>query len=210
MFSELKVREFLEKVASSDPTPGCGSVAAMNVAAGCCCAMLMANVTLGKEKYIQVQNEVQKIVIELTEHKKQALSLMDRDKEAYDSVVMAFKMKKDTDEEKELRKKAIFNANLKATEVPLTISETAIKVIEYIKRLIEIGNKNAISDSLTGLFNCYAGSISSISVAKLNLSGTWADPETKANLIKKVKNLELATETALESIKKIILVNLPS
>lgn len=209
MFSELKIKDFLDRVASSDPTPGGGSVAAMNVAAACSCALLMANVTLGKEKFASVQNEIQKIVLELSEIKRDSLVLMDRDKEAYDSVVAAFKMKKDTDTEKESRKKAIFNANLAATEVPLKIAETAMRAQKIILRLVEIGNRNAVSDSLTGLFTSYAGAISSIGVAKLNLAGTWADPETKATLITRVKSLELETEASLESIKKTMTANLP-
>jgi len=209
MFAELKIKDFLEKVASSDPTPGGGSVAAMNVASACSCALLMANVTLGKEKFVTVQNEVQKVVLELEEIKRDSLVLMDRDREAYDAVVAAFKMKKDTDAEKEARKKAIFKANLVATEVPIRISETALRAQKIILRLTEIGNRNAISDSLTGLFTAYAGSISSIGVAKLNLAGTWADPETKANLITKVKALEAETEASLEGIRKTMTANLP-
>jgi len=210
MFSELKIKEFFEKVASSDPTPGGGSVAAMNVAAGCACALLMANVTLGKEKFASVQNDIQKMILELSEIKKEALSLMDRDKEAYDSVVAAFKMKKDTDPEKEIRKKAIFEATVRSTEVPIKIAETALKSAVIINRLVEIGNKKAVSDSITGLFNAYAGAISSIAVAKLNLSGSWDNPEVKSNFISKVKVLEMDIENGHESIKKVMLANLQS
>jgi len=210
MFAELKIRDFLEKVASSDPTPGGGSVAAMNVAAGAACALLMANVTLGKEKFAEVQNEVQKIVLELEEIRRESLALMDRDKEAYDEVVAAFKMKKDTDHEKELRKKAIFTATVKSTEVPVKIAETAIKAIAIVLRLVEIGNKKAASDSLTGLFNCYAGAISSLSVARLNLSGSWDSPEMKSSFISKTKALEIEIEGRLEDIKKSMNANLSS
>lgn len=210
MFSELKIREFFDRVASSDPTPGGGSVAALNVAAGCSCALLMANVTLGKEKFAGVQNEVQKIVVELEEIKKEAMVLMDLDKDAYDAVVAAFKMKKESDPEKEARKKAIFAATVKSTEVPIKIAETAIAASAIILKLVEIANKKAVSDSLTGLFNCYAGAVSSIAVARLNLSGTWDNPEIKANFISKVKALELEIENALEDIKKAMTANLSS
>ncbi len=210
MFSELRIREFFEKVASSDPTPGGGSVAAMNIAGGCACALLMANVTLGKEKFAGVQNEVQKMVIELEDIKKEAMVLMDRDREAYDAVVNAFKMKKETDAEKDARKKAIFTATVRSTEVPVKIAETAMNAIPIILKLVETANKKAISDALTGLFNCYAGAVSSIAVARLNLSGTWDNPEIKAGFISKVKALELEIENALEDIKKSMTANLSS
>ncbi|HNY11779.1 MAG TPA: cyclodeaminase/cyclohydrolase family protein, partial [Candidatus Wallbacteria bacterium] len=184
--------------------------AAMNVAAGCACALLMANVTLGKEKFASVQNDIQKMILELSEIKKEALSLMDRDKEAYDGVISAFKMKKDTEAEKELRKKAIFEATVKSTEVPIRIAETALKSAAIINRLVEIGNKKAISDSITGLFNTYAGAISSIAVAKLNLAGSWDNPEVKSNFISKVKVLEMDIENGHEVIKKVMLANLQS
>ncbi|HOD39287.1 MAG TPA: cyclodeaminase/cyclohydrolase family protein [Candidatus Wallbacteria bacterium] len=210
MFSELKIREFFDKVASSDPTPGGGSVAAMNVAAGCSCALLMANVTLGKEKFAAVQNDVHKIVVELEDIKKEALVLMDRDKDAYDAVVNAFKMKKETDAEKDARKKAIFSATVKSTEVPIKIAETALSAVGIMLKLVEIANKKAVSDSITGLFNCYAGAVSSIAVARLNLSGTWDNPEIKANFISKVKSLEIEAENALEDIRKSMTANLSS
>lgn len=210
MFSELKIREFFDRVASSDPTPGGGSVAAMNVAGGCSCALLMANVTLGKEKFAGVQNEVHKMVVELEEIKKEALVLMDRDKDAYDAVVAAFKMKKETDAEKDARKKAIFAATVKSTEVPIKIAETAIAAAGIILKLVEVANKKAVSDSITGLFNCYAGAVSSIAVARLNLSGSWDNPEMKANFISKVKALEIDAENVLEDIKKSMTANLSS
>lgn len=210
MFSELKIKEFLEKVASSDPTPGGGSVAAMNVASGCACALLMANVTLGKEKFAAVQNEVQKIVLELDEIRKESLALMDRDKDAYDGVVAAFKMKKDTEAEKDVRKKAIFDATVRSTEVPLKIAETAMRAMGIIKKLVEIGNKKAVSDSITGLFNAYAGAISSVAVAKLNLSGSWDNPELKSNFITRVKVLEHDIDQSLEDVRKIMMANLQS
>ena len=106
MLVDLTVKEFLNKVAGSDPVPGGGSIAALNGAVASALAAMVANLTIGKKGY-EEHEELMKHISEVALQVKDTfIGDIDRDSEAYDSVFACFKMPKTTDEEKKVCRNA--------------------------------------------------------------------------------------------------------
>lgn len=100
MLVDLTLKEFLNKVAGSDPVPGGGSIAALNGAIASALAAMVANLTIGKKGYEEHEELMQHIAGVALQEQNTFIEDIDRDSEAYDSVFACFKMPKATDEEK--------------------------------------------------------------------------------------------------------------
>ena len=121
MLVDLTVKEFLNKVAGSDPVPGGGSIAALNGAIASALAAMVANLTVGKKGYEAHEELMQHIAGVALQEKDTFIEDIDRDSEAYDSVFACFKMPKATDEEKAARSAAIQEATKFAAIVPMQV-----------------------------------------------------------------------------------------
>ncbi|MEM3341845.1 MAG: cyclodeaminase/cyclohydrolase family protein, partial [Thermoplasmata archaeon] len=126
--------------------PGGGSAAALSGTIACCLGIMVCNLTLGKEKYKDVSEEVLKAKNILTHIKVELLSAVDRDTEAFNNLMRALKLPKNTDAEKELRNKEIQKAVCNATQVPLQVMELSSSILPQLTYLAEKGNQNALSD----------------------------------------------------------------
>ena len=102
MLTELTIKEFINKVLSNDPVPGGGSVSALNGALATSLAAMVANLTIGRKKYVEVNEIMEDLSVRFEELTRQLITDVDRDSEAYDRVFSAFKLPKETDEEKEV------------------------------------------------------------------------------------------------------------
>jgi len=145
------VKELLAAIESKDPTPGGGSVSALVGAMGSCLAMMYQNLSFDKSGFMALEKDQQDrfraVFDELALVQKRLLILCQKDADAYDGVMSAYRLPKDSDEEKKRRKAEIEKATLTATETPLVIMETACAGLELIKDIVGYGNKNAISDA---------------------------------------------------------------
>jgi formiminotetrahydrofolate cyclodeaminase len=138
---------FLEALASDSPTPGGGSVAALAGALGAALASMVANLTIGKKKYVDVEDDM-KAVLQKTESLRLELAqLIEEDAAAFDKVMKAMKLPKETDEEKAARKAVMQASLIDAATVPLAVMEKCVDVIHLSKGVAEKGNKNAVSDA---------------------------------------------------------------
>jgi formiminotetrahydrofolate cyclodeaminase len=135
--------DFLEKVSSDAPTPGGGSVSALSGSLGVSLLKMVVNITLKKTPEL---NELKDIQSELDRLQKELTDLIDEDSEAFDKVMSAFKLPKDTDEKKKERSKAIQEAFKTAAEVPFKTAERCAKASDLAVIVAEKGEKNAISD----------------------------------------------------------------
>ena len=129
---ELSVKEFIDKVTGNDPVPGGGSVSALNGSLAASLAAMVANLTVGRKKYAEVNDEMEQISARMTEQSAKLLADVDRDAEAYDRVFAAFKLPKETDEEKAVRKEAIQRETKYAAEVPMEVARTASALLPMI------------------------------------------------------------------------------
>ena len=129
----MNLTDFLSDLASDSPTPGGGSVAALSGALAGALTSMVANLTIGKKKYADVQEDVQ-AVLESTEGLRLELTeLMEEDAAAFDKVMAAMKLPKETDEEKAARAEVLQAALVDAAMVPLAVMEKCVEVIALAK-----------------------------------------------------------------------------
>jgi len=150
MLRTKTIDEFLKVLASDAPTPGGGSVAALNGALGCALLTMVCDLTIGKEKYKEVWPDLEPIRAELEHLREELTASIDRDAEAYDTVTSAFKMPKTSDEEKKARKEAIQTAMKTAAETPKSTARYVHAALKMAKEVAEKGNPNVLSDAGVG------------------------------------------------------------
>ena len=146
------LRSYLDAAAGRSPAPGGGSVSALAGALGAAMVSMVANFTVGKKKYEDVQEEVGNILSESEKCRLRLAELVDEDIKAYTEVSSAYSLPKETDEEKKRRQSAIARATKEAVAVPLEIAKCCNMVLELCRRLVDIGNKNLISDVGVAVF----------------------------------------------------------
>lgn len=140
------INEFLEKLIDKKPTPGGGSVAGMVAALGQGLVMMVSHYTIGNEKYSDVQPLVLKAMELGNNYLEKFKKLIDEDIEVYQMVRDAYKLPKETEEQKVERKKTIDDALTKAMQTPMTVLEYSLKGIELINEIYTKFNINLISD----------------------------------------------------------------
>ena len=145
-WANVTLKEFQSALASSAPTPGGGSAAGVALGQAAALAKMVADLTLGNEKYSagwEISNSVNVIAIPLLE---EGLELATLDSQAFDAVVSGFKMPKSTDDEKAIRREEIRNSMLGAAKVPYDTACYALNLLKVLPDLASLGNDNAVSD----------------------------------------------------------------
>jgi glutamate formiminotransferase/formiminotetrahydrofolate cyclodeaminase len=138
---------FVASVASSNPVPGGGSVAAHAGALAAALAQMVAGLTVGKKKYAAVDTEMKEIALKAAALGNQLAALVKRDAEAYALVSDAYKLPKEPADAAARRSETVTSALLKAAEVPLETARAAVQVAELAARVAEKGNTNAVTDA---------------------------------------------------------------
>lgn len=143
---QWSTEEFLKQSASSTPTPGGGSVSAYVGALAASMVCMVANLTIGKEKYKDVEPQVQGILAEGEELLTALKTGLSQDIEEFSNFMAVLKLPKGTEEEKELRTNKMQEVLVSATNTPLGIAQNCYRVLKLASALAPIGNKGAISD----------------------------------------------------------------
>jgi len=147
MLADKTLRTFLDELASSAPAPGGGSVAALSGALAAALVSMVCNLTLGKKRYQDVQDDIAQILEHSEELRHRLLDLMEKDVMVYTDVSKAYKMPRETEAEKKTRSEAIQSALKEATLVPLSVAEACVEVLDLCTPAAEKGNVNAVSDA---------------------------------------------------------------
>ena len=153
---------FLDALASKEPTPGGGSAAAFTAGEAAALVAMVGRITLGKKRYTDVQEEMEEIVCQADELRVELSELIQKDAEAFDAVMRAYRLPKETDEQKRERESSIQAATIEAAQIPLETCQEALKVLRLVVVAAEKGNKNAITD---------AGTASALVVAAIASAG---------------------------------------
>jgi formiminotetrahydrofolate cyclodeaminase len=161
---------YLDKLAGADPEPGGGSVAALVGALGAALVTMVANLTLGKEKYAGVQDSVRAIKESSEKLRGELGELVTLDARAYGAVAAAMKLPRDAEPDKKERDRALQVALIGAAEVPLRVAEAAAEVARLSLPAAEKGNPNAVSDAGVAAVLADAAAQSAALNAKINLS----------------------------------------
>lgn len=170
MLINKSVIEFVEATASSEPVPGGGSVAALAASIAAALGEMVANLTIGKKKYAEVEEEMVAISAKLNSCRQVLLEYVDKDAQSFDGVMKAFGMAKDTDEEKAARSAAIQEAMKDATAVPLAVAKSTFDLMEPIKAVVLKGNSNAVTDGAVAAMMARTAVLSALYNVKTNLA----------------------------------------
>lgn len=176
MLTELTVKDFLNKVAGSDPVPGGGSIAALNGAIASALAAMVANLTIGKKNYADCEELMKQIAERAAGLKEEFVADVDRDSEAYDRVFACFKMPKATDEEKAARSAAIQEATKFAAQVPMEVARRSYGLMDTIAQVARKGNQNAVTDACVAMMAARSAVLAALMNVRINL-GSLKDKE---------------------------------
>lgn len=141
------LRSYLEELSSDAATPGGGNVAALSATLACSLGIMVCNLTIGKKKYADVQDDIERVKTGLEDLKDCFVELAQKDNLAFDKVMESFKLPKETEEQKETRSAAIQEATFAAAVVPSEVIETCKKALPLIETAALKGNKNSVSDA---------------------------------------------------------------
>lgn len=143
---EMSLKDFQAALASSSPTPGGGTAAAVALGQAAALSVMVCDLTLGSEKWSDgwpIAEEIQLLAIPLLHH---SGVLAQQDSDAFDEVMASFKLPKSTEEEKLGRRDAIRAATLHAAQVPFETAQQASRLLNKLPQLAAKGNSNAASD----------------------------------------------------------------
>jgi len=171
MFGEQKLSQFMEVLSSNAPTPGGGSASALSGAIGAALVAMVANLTLGKKKYEDVTPDMERVLESAVSLRREMEDLIEEDARSFDAVMTGFKMPKDTEEEKKLRRERIEEATKVATRVPLEVMRKCLAGLELCAEVAEKGNKNSISDAGVAALQFEAGAKGAMLNVLINLPG---------------------------------------
>lgn len=147
---KLNISEFLESIDNITPTPGGGSASALIGALGVSLTRMVGHLTVGKKRFLKLPIEEQllfvKIIEELTRTKVELTKLIDLDTNAYNEIVEAYKLPKESDEEIKLRNKKIQEGTIKAIDIPYKVALLSFNALEKVQKIINNSNPNTISD----------------------------------------------------------------
>jgi methenyltetrahydrofolate cyclohydrolase len=170
MYVEGRMVDYLDKLASSSPEPGGGSASALAAAIGAALVSMVANLTVGKEKYADVQEQIADLLKSSEAVRARLQELVQEDTEVYGVLAKAFKMPRETEEEKSKRKEAIQAACKEATMVPYAIAEQCLEVAKLSEVAADIGNVGAVSDAGVAALIADAAAQSAALNVKINLT----------------------------------------
>jgi len=176
MLTKKPVVTFLDELASSAPAPGGGSVAALSGALGAALISMVCNLTVGKKRYADVQEDIKALLAQSEALRKELVELLEADVRVYTEVSRAMKMPRATEEEKAARTAAMQKALKAATDVPMQVAEACVKVMDLCQPAAEKGNVNAVSDAGVAVLMAEAGLRSAALNILINLA--WIKDET--------------------------------
>ena len=203
MIKDLKLQEFLEQLGSSLPAPGGGSAAAVSCAMGAALISMLCNLTKGRDKYAEFEDLVQAALLKANKLIYKAIDALQEDNDAYNKVMAAFKLPKNSDDEIAARKLAVQDAYQGAIVPPEKVAGCCIEIMRLAKNLLNKSNANAKSDLVVGAVQAHAGLLSALENIKINLDALerlGSDAQFIASKREWMKELELEAEELLTGI----------
>ena len=189
MLGNLKVTKFLEKTAEGTAVPGGGSIAALCAALSASLSEMVANLTIGKKGYEAVQKEMKEITAAASKLRKKLVKDIDKDAAAYNAVMKAFKMPKNTEKQQERRSKAIQSGLKNASLVPLGVARDTFLIMGLTAKVIRKGNRNAATDGAVAALTARAAILGALYNVKTNLNFI-DDHKFLKEITKEVRSME--------------------
>jgi formiminotetrahydrofolate cyclodeaminase len=207
IYASEPLQVYLDHAASNRPAPGGGSVSACVGALGAALVSMVCNLTLGKEKFADVEDDVQKVVDGTESARARLEKLLQEDTTAYSGVIEAYKLPKDTDEEQAARKAAVQAGLIVAANVPLDICKVALEVCQLSKTAAELGNPGAVTDAGIGAILGEAAVVGGALNVKINL-GSIEDCDYVETAQKAIDEMQAEARALREEVLAITLAKL--
>ena len=193
----LTVEGFCEALASDSPTPGGGAVGAIEAAAAAALIAMVGRLTVDKPGFEDLAERMRAMVVTADAAQADFLDLADRDAHAFDSVMVAFRMPKETDEDKATRSAAIQAGYLAAASVPQEVARKAVDLMELAEDATAMGNPQAASDGLSAAASLYAGALCAIANVEINAS-SLKDQDTRTTMLAELASLKTRADQSLK------------
>jgi len=200
MYIDQPMRHFLDKLSSKSPEPGGGSAAALVGAEAAALVGMVCYLTLGKEKYADVQADIERLRDDSEAARADLQRLLQEDTEAFAAASAAYKLPKETDEEKAVRSAKIQEGLKKATEVPFAIGARSLDVARLSVIAAEKGNKGAVSDAGVGVLFAEAA----VQAAALNVRINLVSIKDEAYVADKWAKMQAMLAEAAELKAKVV------
>ncbi|HEY0755272.1 MAG TPA: cyclodeaminase/cyclohydrolase family protein [Ktedonobacteraceae bacterium] len=175
MYIEQTLQTYLDDLASAKSAPGGGSAAAVSGAMAAALASMVCRLTLGREKYADVQEEIADLLNQAEEKRGRFQQLMSADIAAYTKLAACFKMPRDDEDQRSMRMDALQLCLTEAALVPLEMSERAVQVAIICQRIAEIGNVNVLSDIAAAAMMAASAGTSAAWMVRTNLKSLQDD-----------------------------------
>lgn len=205
--TDLTLDRFVSEIASPSPAPGGGSCAAYSASVGAALVEMMAHLSFGKKSYegktLEEKTIFEQSYLEISKIKDQLVILVDKDTAAFEKVMAAFKLPKETEEEKTARKQAIDDATWLCVDVPYKTAILSKQGIETAAKMISLGNQNAITDIGVGILMLHTGLEGAILNIKVNLCSVM-DQEKAGAFRTEVENLCKEATALKESLLEMV------
>ena len=203
MLIDKKVSNFLDELASNSPTPGGGSVAALAGALGAALISMVGNLTVGKKKYEEVEEDIKRIISSSEKLRYELSQLIEEDVKVFNNFMSTYKMPKETEDEKRVRAEKIQESLIKAAKVPLKVAYKCLDILSLSKEVAEKGNINVVSDAGVAVLMAEAALESAIINVKINLR-MIKDEKVRTELSSSIKELLLKEKGQKEKVLKIV------
>lgn len=206
-FCDDTIKKFIGDLESDMPAPGGGSVAGLIAALSGALNSMVYSLTVGKKSYMALDEDSQNMIKDFQnkslEFSKRSLEIMDEDRENFLKLMDCYKMPKETEEEKEARKKAIRDNTIKSMEAPLVLARECMKFYENLNVMAQFGNKMLLSDLGISAILLHSAIESSIVNVKVNLNGL-RNEDFFGELDKEIKDIMEKSSAEKNKISEIV------
>lgn len=193
--------DFLDQLASADPTPGGGSAAAHTGAAAAALVTMVGRVTVGKKKYAEVESQMLNVIEQSEILRKKLTKAVDDDAASFEGFLAATRLPKNNPLEVESRATAMDKATLHAAMVPLEAAKLCLEVMHLASLAARVGNLNAVSDAASAGYLAQAGLRAAVSNVKINIK-SLRNPQDSQNLVVQAEMMETEAEKVLAEIRQ--------
>lgn len=201
--TDYTIKQFEDELASSSPAPGGGSAAALCGATGAALASMVANLTLGREKFKDAEEAMREVLSRADALRGEFLALAEEDTTAFNAYMAAAKLPKATEEEKAARGLALERAAAGAADVPLRTLEACAALAELAKEAADFGNPNVLSDAGVAALLALAAAKSAAFNVRVNLPGIKDAPLVDECRARMARALEATEAWAGETERKL-------
>jgi methenyltetrahydrofolate cyclohydrolase len=205
--SEQQVGTWLDTLGSASPTPGGGAAAGVAAATGAALISMVGHLTIGKKGFEDLDERMQDLVKRADAEREAFLALADEDARAFESVMAAFRLPKESDDETATRTLAIQEAYEGAAAVPLELAERSVELMELAEDATALGNPHAASDGYSAGALLFAAALAALANVRVNAAGLKDEAKGQA-LVGRCDAIRERADTLLNQVEEAFLLRL--